>query len=74
MCLLERCYECLGTGRTNMCNPKAVLNQGQFKNVNKSVKKVNKTSSRRSNRPVPCFLLCCVSKQTPQTEALQCPE
>lgn len=35
MSLLERCCECLETGRKDVCNPKALLNQGQFKNVTK---------------------------------------
>lgn len=65
--LLERCCKCLGPGRNNVYNPKAVLNQGEFKNVNKGI------SSSLSNLPVPRFLLCCAPKQTPQTEALQWP-
>lgn len=35
MSLLERCCKCLGNGRKDVCNPKALLNQGQFKNVDK---------------------------------------
>lgn len=35
MSLLEKCCKCLGTGRKDVCNPKALLNLGQFKNVDK---------------------------------------
>lgn len=35
MSLLERCCKCSGTGRKDVCKPKALLNQGQFQNVTK---------------------------------------
>lgn len=37
MSLLEKCCKCLGNGRTEVYNPKALLNQCQFKNVDKRV-------------------------------------
>lgn len=63
--VLERCCKCLEAGRNNVCKPKAVQNPSQLRNVNKVI------SSHHSYLPIPCFLLCCMPKQTPQTEACQ---